>query len=334
MSSPLLARGLELKLIAELQIPKTYEGARLGGFSGIDYDSAEGEFVVVSDDRSTPGFAPVARLKLVIDDRAGMRVDCVGVGKLPLPGRTDVRPDCESIRLDPKDHGVWCASEGDSERGGAPLIWRATSVASEVSALRLPDELKFAPDGRRGPRQNLTIEGMAFSSDGKSLWFSLEAPLREDGEPASADSGCWVRFYEVDRAGAVQQICLYPVDRIPQRPQPGKLADNGVAEILFLDHATLLVLERSGVQNDAGEFEFVARIFAVEISERVAGGDEPQLRKTLVLDSRDLKLSRVDNLEGMSLGPRLADGTRTLVLVADDNFSPRHVNQLLVFKIP
>ncbi len=334
MTSSLLARPLELTLIGELPIPKTSTGARLGGLSGIDYDSARGEFIAVSDDRSTPGFAAVVRLKLLIDEQAGVRLERVTVDKLPLPGRSDARPDGESIRLDPRDRSVWCASEGDAERGGDPVIWRVAADGSEVSARPLPDELKFDPDGRRGPRPNLTIEAMAFSPDAESLWFSLEAPLRQEGEPASVASGCWVRFYEVDRAGAVRRICLYPVDRIPRRPSSGKLADNGVAEILFAENGTLLVLERSGAQNDAGDFEFVVRVFAVEIPKRTRSGGEPQLRKTLVLDSRDLKLSRVDNLEGMALGPRLADGTRTLVLVADDNFSPRQTNQLLVFKIP
>jgi hypothetical protein len=47
--------------------------------------------------------------------------------------------------------------------------------------------------------------------------------------------------------------------------------------------------------------------------------------KTLLLDlDADLGRHRVaiDNLEGMALGPPLADGRRSLVIVADDNFSP------------
>jgi predicted extracellular nuclease len=41
-----------------------------------------------------------------------------------------------------------------------------------------------------------------------------------------------------------------------------------------------------------------------------------------------------DNLEGMTLGPRLADGRPTLVLISDDNFNPGgQVNQVLVFAL-
>jgi len=41
----------------------------------------------------------------------------------------------------------------------------------------------------------------------------------------------------------------------------------------------------------------------------------------------------LDNLEGLTFGPRLPDGRRSLVLVADNNFSPRQRNQILAFAL-
>jgi hypothetical protein len=35
----------------------------------------------------------------------------------------------------------------------------------------------------------------------------------------------------------------------------------------------------------------------------------------------------------MTLGPRLADGSRSLILVSDDNFNPNQVNQFLLFRL-
>ena len=43
--------------------------------------------------------------------------------------------------------------------------------------------------------------------------------------------------------------------------------------------------------------------------------------KRLVADLGGLGVTP-DNVEGMALGPALADGRRTLLLVADDNFNP------------
>jgi len=37
----------------------------------------------------------------------------------------------------------------------------------------------------------------------------------------------------------------------------------------------------------------------------------------------------VDNLEGMTWGPRLASGERVLLLVSDNNFNPAQVTQFL-----
>lgn len=48
----------------------------------------------------------------------------------------------------------------------------------------------------------------------------------------------------------------------------------------------------------------------------------------------DLDLSTVDNVEGMTWGPRLPSGERTLVLVSDDNFHPQLVTQIIALALP
>ncbi|MET7688132.1 esterase-like activity of phytase family protein [Streptomyces sp. NPDC005483] len=56
------------------------------------------------------------------------------------------------------------------------------------------------------------------------------------------------------------------------------------------------------------------------------------VRKTLMTDLSDVPgLPRVDNVEGITLGPRLPDGRRTVVLVSDDNFAARQVTQFIAF---
>ena len=41
----------------------------------------------------------------------------------------------------------------------------------------------------------------------------------------------------------------------------------------------------------------------------------------------------LDNLEGMTFGPRFADGSQTLFLVSDDNFNAEQTTQLLLFRL-
>lgn len=56
------------------------------------------------------------------------------------------------------------------------------------------------------------------------------------------------------------------------------------------------------------------------------------IRKNLVLDLATLGI-KLDNLEGMAISPRLADGSQSLILVSDDNFSDRQFTQFLVFRL-
>lgn len=42
---------------------------------------------------------------------------------------------------------------------------------------------------------------------------------------------------------------------------------------------------------------------------------------------------RLDNLEGVAFGPPLPNDHPTLVIVTDDNFNAREINQLLAFEV-
>ena len=56
-------------------------------------------------------------------------------------------------------------------------------------------------------------------------------------------------------------------------------------------------------------------------------------RKRLLLDLEKIGLERVDNIEGISWGPRLENGRRSLVMISDDNFNAQQVTQILAFEV-
>jgi hypothetical protein len=56
------------------------------------------------------------------------------------------------------------------------------------------------------------------------------------------------------------------------------------------------------------------------------------VQKQLAFDLKQLNIY-IDNLEGMAVGARLPDGSRSLLLVSDNNFSDRQVTQFLLFKL-
>ena len=41
----------------------------------------------------------------------------------------------------------------------------------------------------------------------------------------------------------------------------------------------------------------------------------------------------LENLEGMTLGPRTQDGSQTMILISDDNFREEQATQFLLFRI-
>jgi hypothetical protein len=54
--------------------------------------------------------------------------------------------------------------------------------------------------------------------------------------------------------------------------------------------------------------------------------------KELVLDLDDLGIP-LDNVEGLTFGPRLHHGRRSLVLVSDNNFAATQFTQFLLFAV-
>jgi hypothetical protein len=191
-----------------------------------------------------------------------------------------------------------------------------------------------------GPRDNLTFEGLSFAVDGKTLWASMEAPLYQDGPLASVSGGAMARISRFTRSGELLAQYAYPVDAIPAAPGPGKVGDNGVSEILAVNQHALLVLERSAVQDAEGAYRNHVRVYEMDTAgasdvrglASLAGADYRPAAKRLLLDLDTLGI-RLDNLEAISWGHRLANGHDTLMIVSDDNFSKTQVTQFLLFEV-
>jgi hypothetical protein len=344
-----------LRLIGEQRLPwhQQFQGSTVGGLSGIDYDRAHGDWVMVSDDRSKLGPSRYYRARLDYDLNAFRGVALTAVTPLlqedggvyladaEFRKRPGVVADLEALRVDPQDGSIWYASEGNVGLGLKPFVRRAAPDGRYLAELPLPALFDVDARHQSGPRDNQSFEGLSFAPDGKSLWVSLEGPLYQDGAAPTPATGAVNRISHFARDGKVLGQFAYPLDAIPATPGKGRNADNGISEILALGAHRLLVMERAGVQDDAGAYKVYVRIYEVDTSAATDIQQLPTLRdahyrmasKRLVLDLNTLALPTLDNLEGMALGPMLANGHASLVLVSDDNFSKTQVTQLLVFEI-
>ena len=346
------APALDMRFLGAATVARQPEGdlRDFGGISGIDRDATTGLWYLLSDDRSE--HAPARFYTAAIDvSEAGIRsIRITGMVALrqadgsvfPGPRQGGAVPDPEALRIDPRSGDLVWSSEGDRRRGLHPFVRRASRDGRFVTEPPLPENLRTHPRAEVGARDNLSIEGLAFTPDASALWLAMEAPLYEDGPVPSLEKGAFARFTRLDRKGRVLGQYAYPVDRIPVAPTGGrKRADNGVSEILGTDDGTLLVVERSGREVDEGVFEYAIRLYEASVGDAtdvsrtasLAGTGFVPMRKRLVLDLSTADVGDTDNIEGAAWGPRLPNGNATLLLVSDDNFHPRQANRFTAFEV-
>ncbi len=290
-----------------------FESTTVGGLSGISYDPDRQLYYVVTDDKSDARFYTM-RIAMT-----GNATDAEFVGTERLQNVTG-RADPEDIAFDRQRQQLYWSSEGDK-----PWIRVAGLDGSYRGEFALPTTL--------APRFNAGLEGLTVTPSGKSLFAAMEHPGSDDGEPPTESAGALARITQFDLASrrAVAQYA-YPLDPITA---PSGDA-TGLTALVAVDEDTFLTVERShGTTN-------VARVYRAEVSGAVNVLDRQSLRddppvpmsKTLMADlSTTAGVPELDNLEGITLGPRLPGGRQSVVLVSDNNFNPRQVTQILVFEM-
>jgi hypothetical protein len=329
------------------------DGMPVGGLSGIDYNPATGSWAIISDDKSDKASARfyLGRIALA-DGPPKVSLDHAVVLRQadgePYPNAKagGAVPDPESIRFDPSGAALWWSSEADRKRGAAPFVRETALDGRFKGELVLPPIFAVGQDQEHGPRTNLGFEGLSFTPERDALWVAMEAALIEDGPIATTQAGTVARFTKFDRGGKVLAQYAYPVDPI-QAKSAGPGSDNGVSEILALDDNRLLVVERSGVNEALPLWTLHIRIYEANAAEAddiagmesLVGRTYRPLSKRLILNLDTLPelgstaLPRIDNIEGVSFGPDLPNGHRSLVLISDNNFNPLQITQILAFEI-
>jgi endonuclease/exonuclease/phosphatase family metal-dependent hydrolase len=253
--------------------------------------------------------------------------------------RGDIDPEALALTA---DGTLFLASEGIPHRDIEPLIGRFGLDGSFKGAQALPRHFLSNADGSRGVRNNLGFEGLTASPDGSRLFAAAENALIQDGPAADLGVASPTRLLVIDLvSGQPVAEYLYLVEPVPDEPSPASaFRTNGISEILALDNTHLLVLERSfsaGVGNTVRIYLVdlfgAANIRHIESLRDISGLHPEPLSKVLVADLAELGIEP-DNIEGMALGPILADGRRLLVLIADNNFQPSvQKNQVLLLAV-
>jgi hypothetical protein len=353
---------LSLDYLGEYTLPKQeFEGTPVGGLSGMTYNRQRDRFYAISDDRSRLAPARFYTLKLVLDvasssdTQASLGIQSVDIEKVTTLLAKDGNPyppdsvDLEGIALSPQ-RSLFISSEGNSQQGIAPFIAEFDLETGQWQRqLPIPDRyLPQTIDGQPiGVQNNLGFESLTLNADGSTgnplepfrVFAATEAPLYQDlslESPSDETNPTPIRFLHYligdDRSTLLAEH-LYLAEPIPEG------AEGGLTELLTLDQGGhFLSLERSfGLTTGLNAQIFqLATGGATDISGIPAfqgdwSGVTP-IHKRLLLDLTALNIP-LDNLEGMTLGPRLPDGTQSLLLVSDDNFSDLQITQFLLFRL-
>ena len=343
--------NLSLEFLNEYQLPKqVFAGTTVGGLSAIAYDRQKDRFYAVSDDRSL--FAPARfytlRLQLNQSQNSPAKIEQVTVESVTILKDATGKPyppgaiDPEGLALSPRDT-VFISSEGDVDKGISPFIGEFNLKTGQLLK-ELPIPRRYLPNPpTSGVRQNLAFEALAIAGNNLSkqdpfrLFVATESALAQDSPSKNPVESASLRLlhYLINPVGSPVLVAehLYQLDK-----SASDTLSHGLTELVALDgEGYLLSLERS-----LGLSGFGAKIFEVITgnatdTSRILSfqGNLEQIepmKKKLLLDLSTLGVE-LDNLEGMTLGPHLVDGSQTLILVSDNNFRDLQVNQFLLFRL-
>jgi 3-phytase/alkaline phosphatase D len=335
----------ELEFRGQAVVPTgtMFAGTTVGGLSSIAYDPWRRVFYAISDD---PGqFQPARFYTVGLDVRDGRLDDgdvrFEDVTTLLAPDGRPYPPstvDPEGLALT-RDRRLIVTSEGLPNSLVDPFVRRYSLRGAFRGSLPVPEPFLPTADRSRGVRPNLGFESAGVY--GPFLYTAAENALYQDGPAATVANGSPARILRHHlRTGRLDRQWVYVTDPVAEPPVPAdQFSVNGVVELLPLNPAHLLAMERSFSVGAPGTGNTI-RLYKVALPGATDVNGVPSLqgkrvrpvRKTLLLDLDDLGIP-LDNVEGMTFGPRLRDGRRSLVLVSDNNFAATQFTQFLLFAL-
>ena len=221
--------------------------------------------------------------------------------------------------------GVVPGNSGDFE--GLARVGKAFYLSTESG----PSVFKFDPATRSShrlslpaifaaARPNLSLESLTWNEGVRQFWTGNEEALFPDGPVSSAAKGTLVRLQQLDAN-------FRPLAQYAWRTEPATFryanAGSGVSDLCLLSNGELIVLERGFTRSGLRLRLFLADFTkAADTSRlpRLADANPVLARKTLLYGES----TGFTNFEGLALGAPLANGWRSLILVADSNGGDTH----------
>ncbi len=290
---------LKQKNMARWEVPK-------GNYSGITHIRGD-RYAMVSDKESGGDFHC---FDISIDSIKGKIKD---IRMVSQPGKREAGQapaDMEDVAYVPRYQTVFIADEGRQE-----IKEYRTDGQPTGRQLLIPQHLSVD-----SIYPNYGFESLTFSEKDHQLWTVTEHTLRHDGKLSSAANkeGCLLRLHSFDAATCQPVTFHYYRTDAPTAKKRGRNYAFGVSAITAMNDGSMLVMERELYVSKKYLGSWVKiKIYRVDKQRKNIDGC---LHKELVASFKNrLNVFRhnIANYEGMCLGPRLADGRQTILLVSD-----------------
>lgn len=332
-------KKLQLKFLDEFVLPEDVmvDGSLVGGLSGIDYH--KGIFYLVCDDSKNPRYY---KATIEIEDDAIFDIIIENVVRIK---DTTKYLDLEAIRYNPKTNEVLLTSEGNINQHINPSFFSIDTLGKIETKYRIPNSFNF--NSNQKPRHNGTLESLSNCFDGEGYWIAMELPLIADGpQPQLTKTKSPARITYIDSKvqDATKQFA-YLLEPIAKQSQTG-FSVNGLTELLEHKKESFFVIERSfssGLGNQGNSIKIfnvnAAKATNILNLDSLKEHDFVPATKELLLDFEQLRNkltnSSIDNIEGITFGPTLSNGNKSLILVSDNNFNQfgEQLNQFILLEI-
>lgn len=336
---------------------------RLGGFSALEY-SGEGMLFASMSDRGpddgavdyhcrvqwleleisgVPGSSINAEVRrtTIFTDASGRRFSGSSAA-IQATQKMGHRLDPEGFRLGP-DGSMFVSDEY------GPHVIQFSADGREQKRFQLPshvlishphaDKKKENNLNQTGRASNRGLEGLAVSQDGRHLVAVMQGPLLQDGTRTNsgAVTGRNCRLIQLELATGKTKEFVYQLES----------SENGNSEIVACGPNQYLVLERDGESGQSAQYRKLIKIdlsHATDVSNLDAlpadelPSDIVPVEKSVYLDflAPQWNLAGAtmpEKIEGLTFGPVLADGRKTLLVGTDNDFESEVSSLIWVFAV-
>lgn len=317
-----------------------FDGYKVGGISDITF--VNDTLFMVVDDAEYPR---ILKAKINLKNQQLADVNIVAQTLIKIDSTIINKPyfDIEALFVTKKGD-LFVASEGNINLQKPPQVFNLDTIGNVKNTVQLPTYLADITNHYH----NKSFEAMCLSYDQKGFWLATESPLKNDGEPAGFEEKNYpvrISYFDFEAQKFTKQF-VFLLDNVKNKSN-AKVVINGLTSIIQLTEFQFIIIERE-YQSGLGSYGNKVRLYQLTIDNETTNTIEllsltntnyKPLKKQLLFDFETIKsqLSEgiVDNLEGITLGPKLVNGNQSLILASDDNFQVygKQLNQFVLFEL-